>query len=210
MKSHLFYQATDLWCFNEQAKQSADCIEAKKARPLTKMDLNLNVEAIYLNHQSELQFYLTRIVDCPDIAADLVQESFIIFFREAQKQAINHPRGFLFKIARNLAYDHLKHRKVQENYQQTKERNQLPHGGFPSAEKLAFLDEVLVAIKRILDELPLRTREIFIINRVYGMTYTEIAKKLDISDSTVEKHMIRALSHCRIQFKTQRLDQYDN
>jgi RNA polymerase sigma factor (sigma-70 family) len=166
----------------------------------------LNVEAIYLNHQSELQFHLTRIVNCPDIAADLAQESFIIFFREAQKQTIDHPRGFLFRVAKNLAYDHIKHRKVTENYVQTKEQPLPPPSEFPSAEKLVSIDERLAAITRILDELPLRTREIFVLNRVYGMTYAEIAKDLSISDSAVEKHMAKALLHCRKQFKTHRLD----
>jgi RNA polymerase sigma-70 factor (ECF subfamily) len=170
----------------------------------------LNVEAIYLNHQSELQFHLTRIVDCPDIAADIVQESFIIFFREAQKQTIDHPRGFLFRVAKNLAYDHIKHRKVTENYAQTKEQSLPPPSEFPSAENLVSVNEKLAAIMRILDELPLRTQEIFVLNRVYGKTYSEIAMELDISDSAVEKHMAKALLHCRIQFKTQRLDQYDN
>lgn len=166
----------------------------------------MNIEAIYLNHQSELKFHLTRIVDCPEIAADLAQESFIIFFREAQKQAIDHPRGFLFRVAKNLAYDHIKHRKVTENYQQTKEQTLPPSSEFPSAEKLVSVDEKLAAVTRILDELPLRTREIFVLNRVYGMTYAETAKELGISDSAVEKHMAKALLHCRKQFKTHSLD----
>jgi RNA polymerase sigma-70 factor (ECF subfamily) len=170
----------------------------------------LNLEAIYLNHQSELQFHLARIVNCPDIAADLAQESFIIFLREAQKQTIEHPRGFLFRVAKNLAYDHIKHRKVTENYAQTKEQSLLPPSEFPSTEKLASIDEKLAKIKRILDELPLRTQEIFVLNRVYGMTYAEIAKERGISDSAVEKHMAKALLHCRKQFKTQQLDQYDS
>lgn len=170
----------------------------------------MNVEAIYLNHQSELQFHLTRIVDCPEIAADLVQESFIIFFREAQKQTIDHPRGFLFRIAKNLAYDYIKHRKVTANYQQTTEQTLPPSGEFPSAEALVSVDERLATITRILDELPMRTREIFVLNRVYGMTYAETAKELGISDSAVEKHMAKALLHCRIQFKSHSLDQHDH
>lgn len=170
----------------------------------------MNVEAIFLNHQSELRFHLTRIVDCPEIAADLTQESFIIFFREAQKQTIDHPRGFLFRIAKNLAYDHIKHRKVTENYEQTKDQTLLPPSEFPSAEKLVSIDERLAAITQILDELPIRTREIFILNRVYGMTYAETATELGISDSAVEKHMAKALLHCRKHFKTQRLDQHDH
>ena len=170
----------------------------------------MNIEATYLNHQSELQLHLTRIVNCPEIAADLAQESFIIFFREAQNQTIDHPRGFLFRIAKNLAYDHIKHRKVTENYQQTKEQSLPPTSEFPSAEKLVSVDERLAMVTRILDELPLRVREIFVLNRVYGMTYAEIAKKLCISDSAVEKHMAKALLHCRKQFKTYNLDSLEH
>ncbi len=170
----------------------------------------MNVETIYLSHQSELQFHLTRLVNCPDIAADLVQESFIIFFREAQKQTIDHPRGFLFRVAKNLAYDHIKHRKVTENYVQTKEQSLPPPSEFPSAENLVSVNERLAAIMRILDELPLRTQEIFVLNRVYGMTYAEIAMELGISGSAVEKHMAKALLHCRKQFKTHSLDQLDH
>lgn len=161
----------------------------------------MNVEAIYLDHQSELQLHLARIVDCPEIAAELVQESFIIFFREAQKQTIEHPRGFLFRVAKNLAYDHIKHRKVTENYVQKSDHSQHSANEFPSAEKLVSIDERLNTIKRILEELPLRTQEIFILNRVYGMTYIEIAKEFGISDSAVEKHMAKALLHCRVKFK---------
>jgi RNA polymerase sigma factor (sigma-70 family) len=162
----------------------------------------LDIEAIYLDHQSELLLHLARIVDCPEIAAELVQESFIIFFRESKKQTIEHPRGFLFRVAKNLAYDHIKHRKVTENYTQKNDLSVRLANEFPSAEKLVVIDERLEAIKRILEELPLRTQEIFILNRVYGMTYTEIAKEFGISDSAVEKHMAKALLHCRAHFKT--------
>lgn len=169
----------------------------------------MNIETIFLTHQSELQLHLARIVDCPEIAADLVQESFIIFLRERQKEIIDHPRGFLFKIARNLAYDHIKHRKVTQNYEQTEDPTLLPLSESPSTEKLASIDERLAAIAQILDELPPRTREIFVLNRVYGMTYVETAKELGISDSAVEKHMAKALLHCHRQFKKQQLDLQD-
>lgn len=172
--------------------------------------MNLNIEAIYLSHQSELQHHLARIVDCPELASDLVHDSFIIFFREIKKQTIEHPRGFLFRIARNLAYDHIKHRKVTENYQQTEDPTLLPPIESPSAEKMASIEERLDTVMKILDELPTRTRDIFVLNRIYGMTYSETAREFNISDSAVEKHLARTFLHCRTQFKTHGLDQRDN
>ncbi|WP_024297842.1 RNA polymerase sigma factor [Methylomicrobium lacus] len=166
----------------------------------------MNLEAIYLNHQSELRLHLARIVDCPDIASELVQECFIIFSKEIQKQVIEHPRGFLFRTARNLAYDHIKHRKVTEKHLNTTDPTLLPNEEAPSAEHMAVIDEKLTIFSSIVDELPARAREAFVLNRVYGMTYAEIAKELNISDSAVEKLLARALLHCRQQFKSRRSD----
>lgn len=166
----------------------------------------MNLEAIYLNHQSELKIHLARIVGCPDIAAELVQECFIIFSREIKRQVIEHPRGFLFRTARNLAYDHIKHRKVTEKHLNTIDPTLMPSEEAPSAEKLAVIDEKLTIFSAIVDELPARAREAFVLNRVYGMTYAEIARQLNISDSAVEKLLARALLHCRKQFQNRRAD----
>lgn len=170
----------------------------------------MNFESIYLSHQSELQLHLARIVDCPDIAAELVQECFIIFSREAQKQIVEHPRGYLFRTARNLAYDHIKHRKVTEKHLNTNDPTLIPYEETFSAEYLAIAEEKLSIFSNIVDELPIRAREAFILNRVYGMTYSEVAIELNITDSAVEKLLARALLHCRKQFKVHRADLSDD
>lgn len=166
----------------------------------------MTIESVYLNHQSELQQHLARIVDCPEIAAELVQECFIIFSRETQKQTIEHPRGFLFRTARNLAYDHIKHRKVSEKYLNNADPTLSFSEETPSAEHLTLVDEKLAIFSTIIEGLPERAREAFILNRVYGMTYAEIAAQMNISDSGVEKLLARALLHCRQQFKLRQAD----
>ncbi|MCO2365481.1 RNA polymerase subunit sigma-70 [Pseudomonas aeruginosa] len=49
--------------------------------------------------------------------------------------------------------------------------------------------------RRIVAELPPRTREIFRLNRLEGLTHAEVARRLEISDSSVQKHLARALAH---------------
>ncbi|WP_404360482.1 RNA polymerase sigma factor [Methylotuvimicrobium sp. KM1] len=164
----------------------------------------MNLESVYAKHQSELQLHLARIVDCPEIAAELVQEVFIIFSTEIRRQKIDHPRGFLFRTAKNLAYDHIKHRKVTEKH--IDNILLLPSEEAPSAEHQALVEEKLSIFSAIVDELPERVREAFILNRVYGMTYAEIAIELNISDSAVEKLISRALLHYRQQFKIRQSD----
>ncbi|MBS4027283.1 RNA polymerase sigma factor [Methylomonas rivi] len=166
----------------------------------------MNLESVYIEHQSELQLHLARIVDCPEIAAELVQECFIIFSRESQKQVIEHPRGFLFRAARNLAYDHIKHRKVTEKHVY----NTVPTLDIveeaPSEEQLALVNEKMAIFSSVVEELPERARKAFVLNRVYGMTYAEIAVEMNVSDSAVEKLLARALLHCRTQFKKRQAD----
>lgn len=51
------------------------------------------------------------------------------------------------------------------------------------------------ALKRALAELPLKTQQVFLWHKLEGYTHAEIAAKLGLSHSSIEKHMRRALSH---------------
>ena len=56
--------------------------------------------------------------------------------------------------------------------------------------------ETLVEIDRLLDGLGGRTREIFLMAQLDGLSYVEIARRLEVSVTTVKKHAVRALTHC--------------
>lgn len=51
------------------------------------------------------------------------------------------------------------------------------------------------ALKQALAELPERTQQIFRLNRVEGMTHAQVARHLEISDSSVQKHLAKTLAH---------------
>ncbi|VTP97662.1 RNA polymerase ECF-subfamily sigma-70 factor [Pseudomonas aeruginosa] len=52
-------------------------------------------------------------------------------------------------------------------------------------------------VEAALRGLPERTRRIFLLNRIHGRTYAEIAQAMQLSQSAVEKHMMRALDACK-------------
>ena len=56
--------------------------------------------------------------------------------------------------------------------------------------------ETLVEIDRLLDGLGGRTREIFLMAQLDGLSYVDIARRLEVSVTTVKKHAVRALTHC--------------
>lgn len=82
------------------------------------MSFTLDITALFNSHNRELAGHLTKIVKCNEIAAEIVQESYLILSQTAKSQAIQHPRGFPFRVATNLAFNHLKHKKIVEIHAQ--------------------------------------------------------------------------------------------
>ena len=56
-------------------------------------------------------------------------------------------------------------------------------------------------VEAALRSLPERTRQIFLLNRIHGRKYAEIAKAMGLSQSAVEKHMMRALEACKASLR---------
>jgi RNA polymerase sigma-70 factor (ECF subfamily) len=157
----------------------------------------LNIATLYAQHQHELVNHSARITCCRDTAEDITQESFIILFREAKKQHIENPRAFLFRVARNLACDHLKHKKVVEKHAQAHSFDDVQ----PSVEQLLSHQQRAAAVKEVICELPPRCRDTFMLHKLNQMSYAEIAQHKGISESGVEKHIMKGLRHCRQRLK---------
>ena len=130
------------------------------------MSASLDIEALFHSHQGELIGRLTKIVHCTDIAGELVQESYLVLTKTAQSQTIQHPRGFLFRVATNLAFDYLKHNKVVVNHVE-KHGQDYPQES-PSTEHVVDQQQRLEMFRKMLDELPPRCRDVFILYKVHG------------------------------------------
>ena len=72
----------------------------------------------------------------------------------------------------------------------------LPERYSPSEEDLALVREALESIDRLLDGLPARVRQIFILSRLEGLSQPMIAQQLNVSLATVERDLRRAFLHC--------------
>jgi RNA polymerase sigma-70 factor (ECF subfamily) len=159
----------------------------------------MDTTAFYQQQRNELIHYTTRITQCPDTAEDISQESFIVLFREMKLQCIENPRAFLFRVAKNLAFDHLKHKKVTESYAQAHYPILESTIEAPSIEQIMVNNQQLEAMQQAIEQLTPRCRDSFVLNKIHEMSYTEVAKYVGISESGVEKHIMKGLKHCRSQ-----------
>ncbi len=157
--------------------------------------MSLDINSLYELHCKELLQHLLRFVKCPETAQDLVQESYLILVRTSAATNIDHPRGFLYRTASNLALDHLRHNKIIERHQETAQlAEQTQQAG---AESEIADQQWRAMLHQAIGELPPRCRDVFILHKLRGLSYRDIAQLLDISESAVEKHIIKGLQHCR-------------
>jgi RNA polymerase sigma factor (sigma-70 family) len=157
-------------------------------------------------HYGDLRRHLTRELKDPHHAADIAQSSFERVFAQAQQQApggneamIDSPRALLFRVARNLCIDDARRKKVAQDWASH-------HGGAgqvptaPSSECLAAQRQVLARVVAVLEALPPRRREVYLLFRAHGFTRSEIALRLDITEMAVAKHLVRATLDCARAF----------
>ncbi|WP_043644027.1 RNA polymerase sigma factor [Caenispirillum salinarum] len=154
-----------------------------------------DVRALFLAHRRELEVYLTRQVSCRDTAADLLQETFVRLVQQPPTADLSNVRAYLYRIARNLVIDHFRrHGRRQTVIMPVEDLHAIADEAVPIDQALD-AEQRLMLLRQAIADLPERTRQIFTLNRIDGLTYAEVAEFLGISESSVQKHLAKALLH---------------
>jgi RNA polymerase sigma-70 factor (ECF subfamily) len=123
-------------------------------------------------------------------AEDLLQSAYLRLERYRADHDVSNPAAFLVHAAHNIGIDSHRHRQLWDACA----LSDVPE----LADDTPLQDEVMAARARLarvregLAKLPPRTREIFLMHRVQGAKYREIAERIGISQSAVEKHIAKA------------------
>ena len=154
--------------------------------------------------RSLLSWFGRRTRDRADLE-DMVQEVFERLVKrggasELERQNLS---AYVFETASSVLTDHLR-KKATRHSDAHEPFDQNQHGGADFSPEHVLMDrQQLARATAVLLELPERTRVIFVLRRLEGMRLNDIAKRLGISVSAVEKHMQRAITHImrRIDFE---------
>jgi RNA polymerase sigma-70 factor (ECF subfamily) len=151
-------------------------------------------EQIFREHFDGLAGFAYRLTRSRAIAEELVQDLFLEIWLRRDRLVITETlRTYLFRAARNRAFNHLRRNKLERLWRLR--QPQLPEAEVVENEDST--DELAAAIRVAIASLPDRCREIFLLSREQNMTYAEIAKVLGLSIKTVETQMGRALKALR-------------
>ena len=151
----------------------------------------LAVDLLYRHHAPNLRRRLRARVGSTDDANDLLQEAFARMLGTRAINRLQEPAAFLNRIIRNLLIDRSRRLATRP-----------PHVEFDASMDVAVRPEQDDAIDveqmrrrylKIVESLPPRMREVFVLHRLDGLPYKEIAGRLDISVRTVEWHIAEAI-----------------
>lgn len=151
------------------------------------------IEQLYEAEAPRLMRYFQRRTSDAHSAADMVQDAFIRLAGFPRLGDLANPAAYLQRIARNLVVDRARRRAAREAMHVP--LNDWDGEAQPIQEETIIARDMLRLYERAMDELPERTRTIFLLQRVEGMTYRQIAEQLDVKLWTVEHHMKRAIAH---------------
>lgn len=154
-------------------------------------------EGIFRRYYSPLCLYAAGITGNMDVAEEIVQELFYVFWKEKEKlQVFRSIKSYLYGAVRNQALQYCEHLEVRNRYRETvltanqhsKPSDPQDHLEYKELENL---------INRTLRKLPQRRLRIFRMHRFEGKKYAEIASALSLSVKTVEAEMTKALQTLR-------------
>jgi RNA polymerase sigma-70 factor (family 1) len=165
---------------------------------MPKQDLcNENVFfTFYKKHSRDLYNFMYYKSGNANAASDLVQDAFVKIFENCGKIDFSKAKSYLFTTANNLFLNSAKHEKVKLNYNQNNPAEDRDH---QNPEFLLQEKEFMQRLEKAIANLTEAQREVFLLNRIDGKKYREIAEMLDISEKAVEKRMMAALKTLRVE-----------
>lgn len=172
---------------NQQMRDS----EKETLRQLQKGSVQA-FDELYVHYYPKAEKFAVSILKEKAVAEDIVQNVFTrLWERRSESDSIKSFSSYLFISTRNAIYDWLSKKSVKFEMPGNIDNYRELIGGDLSKEVEAA--DLMMMIEIALTIMPKRRSEAFLLSRKEGMTYSEIAKKLGISQKTVEYHISQAL-----------------
>ena len=161
-----------------------------------------------LPHDPALRGYLRGSFTAVRDVEDVVQESYLRIWRTRAAQPIRSARGFLFRIARNLALDTVRHAQAS------------PIDALGSLDGLSVVEEGLTAadsltreersrlVGQALASLPTRCREVVFLHKIKGFSQKDVADQLGLSEKTVANHVGLGVKRCEQFFRDRGIESF--
>jgi RNA polymerase sigma factor (sigma-70 family) len=143
-----------------------------------------------------------RVVDLE--VDDIVQETYAVLAELDSVAHIRNPRNYLYTVAHSIILRHVRHERVVSIEAMADIDRLGIYSEEPSPEEALSHFQELRNIGLSIAALPDRCREAFTLRRIHGLAQRDVARKMNISEGTVEKHIGRAIKLLMTAMKIER------
>ncbi len=149
------------------------------------------LDALALHYDDLVRYIRQRFRD-RHFARDLVHDVYLQILDKPPRQRISLPLAFLRKVTFNRAIDRVRAESLRADYLAAASHDEQALDSWDGARELDF-EQQLHALLAIIEALPARQRQVFLLHRIHGMAQRDIAAELEISVNMVTQHFNRAL-----------------
>lgn len=159
-------------------------------------------ESVFRGYYTELSLFANRFLNDLDMSKEVVSDTFTFLWERRKDIRLNESlKAYLYKAVQNRCLNYLKHKKIENEYVNYLYRNNLFDEMRTSLSNSYSQKELAEQIQSAVESLPEKCREVFKLSRHKHFKNEEIARRLDISQKTVERHMTIALEKLRQSLK---------
>ena len=168
--------------------------------PMPEGEVQSDLGATFLTHRIPLRRAVLSIVGKPEQADDVMQDAYVKLIGAATAMVIKQPLGYCFQVVRNMALDHCRRSSLEAGlFAQEEEGHHVP-AALGAPERKAINRQNLAIVDQALGTLPERTRKVFEMYHVSGLTQRDIGQNLGVSIGLVNgmiREATNALMGCR-------------
>lgn len=157
------------------------------------------LEKLFSIYFPRLNDFARKVIKDDGVSQDIVQDVFVKVWEIRKKIESINIEAYLFRLVRNRCIDYIKHIQIinsrLQEFEISSKYEELYRIDFIGDEPYVLIEsELKRRIDQIVEQLPERCREVFILSRINGLKNREIAEKLNINIKNVERHLSRALA----------------
>ena len=151
------------------------------------------------DHRSSLRVFLRKRLRNEEDVSDALQETSLRLFNFQSHSTVDSPTALIYSVAERVAVDFLRRSQSRHANAHCPLEDAQLFSQEPSPEQLASAEQDLDQLIEALERLTPKCQDVFLLSRMEGLSYPQIAARCGISVKMVEKYMSRALAELRAQ-----------
>ena len=174
---------------------------------MTPPDADIN--ALFTAHRANLLRYLKMRLGNLEEAEEVLQEAFMRFVKARETTEVENDYALLVRICSNQAVDRIRANASRKNrerswgdqYYRSRSDDDALGSSYASQERQVSAREDIKKVMEVLDGFSETLRTAFILHRFEGLALKEVAARMNLAQSTVEKHIMKVSRHLIQRFK---------